>query len=310
MWACEKQLASPWKRGQLPRAYHGQEHPPPPPAILSSPLCLQKHDLSCWCKSLAWWVQTDPCCLCSRWSHNQTCSKTCIWSILTSSEGKHTAPDSYVIYRAEFLTSEQARQRHSSDLKKLGSSWIKTGEMEKKDATIYEAIPYPSRERGRLYHHWRSLSSCSAWIAPTSRHPDLQLVRSGCCNQGSLGRDGWFAREEGLPLSSPSPQRVCAVHCMCSYWPFVELQFSLSRVWLFLRGTSRAHTAPTHTPVPPADLCCKIPPCCSLWEALCCAHRLFPFGPGKLPFLFTHYFTRASAFCSQSHCVVCHEGQA
>ena len=104
-----------------------------------------------------------------------------------------------------------------SSLQKLASSWIKTGEMEKKDATIYEAVLYPSRERGRLYHHQHSLSSCSPWIAPTSRHPDLQLVRSGCCNRGSLGREGWFGREEGLLLSSPSPQHVSAVCCMYSY---------------------------------------------------------------------------------------------
>lgn len=158
------------------------------------------------------------------------------------------------MYRAEFLTSDQAWQRHSSGeipygwevfpqvcgtwkvfcvccdtncvtwqksamarLKKLGSSWIKTGEMEKKDATIYVAVPHPNRDRGRLYRHHKSLSPCCPWIAPRSSYPDLQLVRSRCCNWGSLGREGWFVREEGILLSSPSSQPVFAVHCTCSY---------------------------------------------------------------------------------------------
>lgn len=76
--------------------------------------------------------------------------------------------------------------------KKLGSSWIKPEEMEEKDATTYEAVPHPCQEKRRLYHDQKSLSLWSPWIAPIAEHPDLQLIRSGCHNWGSLGREGWL----------------------------------------------------------------------------------------------------------------------
>lgn len=67
---------------------------------------------------------------------------------------KYVGPGSFFVSAVtQTLSHGKCQPWSGSSLKKLGSSWIKTGEMEKKDATIYEAVPYPSRERGRLYHH-------------------------------------------------------------------------------------------------------------------------------------------------------------
>lgn len=101
---------------------------------------------------------------------------------------RHVEPGRFLV---SSVTQKSAMVRQFSR-KKLGSSWIRPGEMEEKDGTIYEAVPHPCREKRRLYHHQKSLSLWSPWIAPIAGHPDLQLVRSRCHNWGSLGREGWL----------------------------------------------------------------------------------------------------------------------
>lgn len=98
------------------------------------------------------------------------------------------------------VSHSKCQPQSGSSLKKLGSSWIKTGKVEKKDTIIYEAVPHSSRGKGRLYHHQTSLSLCCPWIAPGSRHPVLQLARSGCCNWGSLESKACLCRSLHVSL--------------------------------------------------------------------------------------------------------------
>lgn len=104
----------------------------------------------------------------------------------------------------------------------------------------------------------------------------------------------WGRRAFCSPLHRPSLSLQFTAHVLTD--PLGSFSSPCLWAWLFLRGTAIANTAPTHRHVPPTDPCCRIPPCCSLQEVLCCTNRLFPFGPGKFPFLFMHYFTYASAF--------------
>lgn len=61
-----------------------------------------------------------------------------------------------------------------------------------------------------------------------------------------------------------------------------------------------------HSAIRPAARWCMVPPS---GEALCWAHRLFPFGTREFRFLFMYYFTYAPAFCPRPCCMVCRKGQ-
>lgn len=101
--------------------------------------------------------------------------------------------------------------------------------------------------------------------------------------------------------------RVGILTCSCSGHAAVKEdalapQGSLGREGWLVRRQARP-------PAPPVDLRGKMPPAAPL-GGVCYAHRFSPFGHGKLPFLFMRNFRCAAAFCSQTRCMVCYEGQA
>lgn len=163
-----------------------------------------------------------------------------------------------------------------------------------KDATIYEAILYPSRERGRIYLPLKSLLFCCPW------HPDGE-VRTAA----SAVREKCFPMEEGLLLSSPSLQFAACT-------PFAPLWSSSSSP---CHGsvcicTSAATTAPICTSP-------FIPLVCVAWclSAVPSAKHsvghthYFHLAPGNFH-SFMFYFTYAPAFCLQCGWTVHHWGQA
>ena len=152
-----------------------------------------------------------------------------------------------------------------------------------KDATIYEAILYPSRERGRIYLPLKSLLFCCPW------HPDGE-VRTAA----SAVREKCFPMEEGLLLSSLSLQFAACT-------PFAPLWSSSSSP---CHGsvcicTSAATTAPICTSP-------FIPLICIAWclSAVPSAKHsvghthYFHLAPGNFH-SFMFYFTYAPAFCLQ-----------
>lgn len=142
------------------------------------------------------------------------------------------------------------------------------GEMERKDATIHDTVLYPSRERGRFYRHQKLLPSRSPWVAPTSGHPDPQLLRSRCHAGRCPGSPGQLGKRRVVCQEGRPGHLLLALTCVARCLPAAPL------------------------------------------GSVCYAHRFFPFGPRKLPFLFMCYFTCASASSSQTRCTVCYEGQA
>lgn len=161
------------------------------------------------------------------------------------------------------------QQWSGSWLKKSGSSWTVTGEMGgKKRMPLNMKLFCIQAEKEGEFPSSEVTSfvlSSELWGAHV-----LMCSRWGrSCNQGSPGREGCFPREEGLQLSSPSPQHILhidAMHCVYSFCPFVARQFSLWYVWLFLHGTSTATTAPS------------VHLRSSCWSELRAASLLFPLG--------------------------------
>lgn len=135
----------------------------------------------------------------------------------------------------------------------------------------------------------------------------LMCSRRGS-NQGVWGEKGvfWGSKASSWPLRLPSTSCTFTPCAACIPPAPSWRASSPCDVWLFCMVPQQQPRPHPHSAVRPAARWCLVPPS---GEALCWAHRLFPFGAREFRFLFMYYFTYAPAFCPWPRCMVCRKGQ-